>query len=398
MTALQDTAARLEEAAAAKKCWPCGCLHGALDALERTLSVSERPAVIAAALRMARAQLAPIRYDCLGCDVCFPALAVNAIHTSRGEPLAAEACPTERVETRAGWPPLPGAYTVLRYRAPVAVCTLTDDGLVTTIARIGDPDVSIVGTLQTENLGIERLITNVLANPNIRFLVIGGTDSRQAIGHLPGQSLVAMARNGIDGTGRIVGARGKRPVLRNLTHEAVDHFRRTVEIVDLIGTTDVDTVMKAARTCAARQLGPCQPFVSELLLTPITGHLPSRMIPDPVGYFVIYVDHSRHRLSLEHYRNDGLLDSMIEGATAAEVYTPAIERGLLSRLDHAAYLGRELARAEHAMRTDEPYLQDGAPESAATFIASPATQTDCCGTSAAAHETCGSDTAMKTAS
>ena len=35
--------------------------------------------------------------------------------------------------------------------------------------------------------------------------------------------------------------------------------------------------------------------------------------------------------------------------SAAEVYMTAIERGLLTRLDHAAYLGRELARAEHAM-------------------------------------------------
>jgi len=381
-SALQDAAARLEEAAAAKKCWACGCLHGALETIERTIPVSERPAVLEAALRTALAQLTPIRYDCLGCDVCFPAIAVNAIHASRGELLAAEACPTESVEIRAGWPPLPGAYTALRYRAPVAVCALTDDGLAAAIARAAGPEVSIVGTLQTENLGIERVVTNILANPNIRFLVVAGTDSRQAIGHLPGHSLVALARNGIDGTGRIVAARGKRPVLRNVTHEAMEHFRRTVEVVDLIGTTDVDTVITAAHACAARHLGPGQPFASDALVMPITGHLPSRMIPDPAGYFVIYTDRSRHRLSLEHYRSDGLLDAIIEGATAGEVYTPAIERGLLSRLDHAAYLGRELARAEHALRSDEPYVQDGAPESTAPRRTAPlpVTATKCCGT------------------
>jgi tetrahydromethanopterin S-methyltransferase subunit A len=395
---LQDVAGRLEEAATAKKCWPCGCLHGALDTIEGMLPISEHPAVLDDAVRAARARLTAIRYDCLGCEVCFPALAVNAIHASRDKPPAAETCPTERVETRAGWPPLPGAYTVLQYRAPVAVCTLTDDALVAGLARVAGPDVSIVGTLQTENLGIERVVTNVLANPNIRFLVVVGTDSRQAIGHLPGQSLVALARNGIDGTGRIVGARGKRPLLRNLAHEAVEHFRRTVEVVDLIGTTDVDSVMTAVRTCAARQPGPGQPFASESVLTPITGHLPSRMIPDPAGYFVIYVDRARRRLSLEHYRNDGLLDTMIEGATAAEVYTPAIERGLLSRLDHAAYLGRELARAETSLRTGEPYIQDGAPEGTPIFIASPATQTSCCGTSGGAHDTCLADEVMKTPS
>ena len=55
------------------------------------------------------------------------------------------------------------------------------------------PEVAIVGTLHTENLGIERLVSNVLANPHIRFVIVCGPDSRQAIGHLPGQSLVALA-------------------------------------------------------------------------------------------------------------------------------------------------------------------------------------------------------------
>ena len=82
--------------------------------------------------------------------------------------------------------------------------------------KAGLADIAIVGTLHTENLGIERLIANVVANPHIRFVVVCGSDSRQAIGHLPGQSLVALARNGLDERQRIVGAKGKRPVLRNV--------------------------------------------------------------------------------------------------------------------------------------------------------------------------------------
>jgi uncharacterized protein DUF4346 len=38
---------------------------------------------------------------------------------------------------------------------------------------------------------------------------------------------------------------------------------------------------------------------------------------------------------------------------------------LLSRLDHAAYLGRELARAEHALTSGELYVQ-GVPLEAAS--------------------------------
>ena len=40
---------------------------------------------------------------------------------------------------------------------------------------------------------------------------------------------------------------------------------------------------------------------------------------------------------------------------------PTIEKGLVSRLDHAAYLGKELARADESLRSGDPYVQDAAP-------------------------------------
>jgi tetrahydromethanopterin S-methyltransferase subunit A len=86
------------------------------------------------------------------------------------------------------------------------------------------------------------------------------------------------------------------------------------------------------------------------------------MTSDPAGYFVIYVDRVRGTLSLEHFGTNGVLDMVIEGRAAAEIYVPAIEKRLVSRLDHAAYLGRELARAEAALLAGAEYVQDGAPE------------------------------------
>ncbi len=71
-SAIQDAAARLEEAAAAKKCWPCGCLHHALEAIKRAIPVDQRLAEFATAVEKARARLEPVRYDCLGCGVCYP--------------------------------------------------------------------------------------------------------------------------------------------------------------------------------------------------------------------------------------------------------------------------------------------------------------------------------------
>ena len=359
-TPFNEAAAQLHKAVRAKKCWPCGCFHDTVHAIDATFPAGQRSAPLDDVLRVAGERLTPRQYACLGCAVCYPALALNAF-AELGE-LAVPACSTDTVEAREGWPPLPGSYTVLRYRAPVAVCTLMDEALATAIARATPPAVALVGTLQTENLGIERLILNVLANPHVRFLVLCGADSQQAIGHLPGQSLLALAHAGLNDRARIVGARGKRPVLRNVSAAAVEHFRSTVDVIDLVGHAELSTVLEAVRTCAARDPGPAPAFAPERVVLPLRGYLPQRMVPDAAGYFVLYVDRIRGMLSLEHYRTDGMLDAVIEGREAAELYISAIDQHLVSRLDHAAYLGRELARAEHALRTDTLYVQDGASE------------------------------------
>jgi len=87
---------------------------------------------------------------------------------------------------RPGWPPLPGEYHRLRYHAPVAICTLTDGQLADRLVAGKPAGVAIVGKLQTENLGIERIVQNVLPSPNIRHLVLCGPDSGQRVGHCPG--------------------------------------------------------------------------------------------------------------------------------------------------------------------------------------------------------------------
>jgi tetrahydromethanopterin S-methyltransferase subunit A len=375
---ISEALAPLQEAAAHEKCWSCGCFQKSLVVFERAYPKDQRPPDLAAVISQARPRLLAARYDCLGCEICFPALAINVLADVTGEDaLVCEVCPAEKVEKRQGWPPLAGAYTVLRYRAPVAVCTLTDEKLMAAVKEMVGPEISIVGTLFTENLGIERLIQNIIANPHIRFLIVCGPDSHQAVGHLPGQSLVALVQSGMDERARILGALGKRPTLKNIGREAVEHFRESVEVLDLIGVNAASEIIATAINCLARNPGPAAAFQSERLLIPISGYLLERMIPDPAGYFVIFVDRMRQLISLEHYQNHGVLDTVIEGKTAPEIYLPAIDKGLVSRLDHSAYLGRELARAEQALSSGESYRQDGAPE----ILAPPAMVKCACGSS-----------------
>lgn len=353
---LAEGVRQLTTALEEKKCLACGCLHGAMQSLEAAYSGEDIPLELATCLESARSKLKKARYDCLGCEICYPAEALNALR------IEGSVCTSEPVAERPGWPPLPGSYRVLKYRAPVAVCTLTDEALAGELFATGTTEISIVGTVQTENLGVERVLYNVIANPHIRHLVLCGNDSRGAVGHLPGQSLLSLARNGIDTDGRIVGAEGRRPFVKNIAAEAVAHFRSTITVHDLIGSTNVDDIFAVTRACAQEKTTQAAPFSLSRSVEIAQGRIPKRTVPDPEGYFVIYVDRKRMRLAMEHYHNDGTLNLIIEGTSAAELYTPAIERHLVSRLDHAAYLGRELIKAESALTSGELYIQDKAPE------------------------------------
>lgn len=355
--ALVVVAEQLAEAVAAKKCHPCGCFQSAIAAFERTDAGRRELADV-----LARARLVSVerKYDCLGCEVCFPAVAENAFADAFPADGIAPRCPTDAPAERAGWPPLPGDYVVVRHGAPVAVCTLNSVDLAKAVAGLHPAGLAIAGALRTENLGIERIIRNVLANPNVRFLVTCGEDTRQSIGHLPGQSLAALCANGVDDAGRILRACGRRPVLRNVTLEEIDAFRRQVTLVELAGVGDATRIARQVESCAAREPGPFAGAPEGARTPTVRAREPARLVLDPAGFLVVFPDRARG-LVVEHYAKDGVLQLVIEGPTASAVGATAAERGVVSRLDHAVYLGRELARAEESLRTGAPYVQDRAP-------------------------------------
>jgi dihydropteroate synthase-like protein len=102
------------------------------------------------------------------------------------------------------------------------------------------------------------------------------------------------------------------------------------------------------------------------------GSPPLPVCLDPLGYFTIHVDRHQHRIVARHFVSRGKArdqadttaesepDLVFLGRTAVEVSTAIMERKLVSRMEHAAYLGRELAKAEVALQTGRPYTQGSA--------------------------------------
>ncbi len=122
----------------------------------------------------------------------------------------------------------------------VAVVTLAED------FDLPREKVAIYGNMKTENLGIEKVIANVIANPNIRFLLVAGEDIR---GHKSGGTLIALHRYGIDDNNRVVGAPGAVPYIENLDADALLRFQEQVEVIDMIGEKDIDKITERIEHC-----------------------------------------------------------------------------------------------------------------------------------------------------
>ena len=269
---------------------------------------------------------------------------------------------------------MPGEFVLGGAESPVAVCTLASRSLLPLLA--GRPEIAIAGRVYTENVGIEKMVQNLLANPRLRYLLLCGRESR----HRVGQAILSLHRNGIDPvTHRIRGATAPEPVLANLSPEEVGDFQRRFEVIDLIGEQDPERILERART----HLGPRS--AAEPSATPTASSSPetaeviraepdaaSAWTYDPRGFFLIRVDRPRHLLLLEHYDQDRRLLHRLEGDTSAALSQTAIRLGLVGELSHAAYLGRELAKAEAALRFNLRYEQDSPLSEPRTRPATPA--------------------------
>lgn len=265
---------------------------------------------------------------------------------------------TTRARRRA-WPYVPGTYFVADPAAPVAVTTLGSVALAEAVSRDPPAGLCIVGKVETENIGIEKIIKNTVSNPAIRYLICAGAEPPK---HLTGATLLALFANGMDENHRIPGAPGMRPVLPNTSAAEVRALREQVQVIDMIGCMEVAAiharVAELAATARPAAPGTAPPRAEAVECVTAVGTDPQRIKLDRAGYFVIGID--GEGLRVEHYSYKDKLLRVIEGRDARAIYLTLVRHGWVTALDHAAYLGKELARAEACLRDGRTYTQDGA--------------------------------------
>ena len=169
-----------------------------------------------------------------------------------------------KVKPPDGYPPEEGRYVRGNDYSPVAVCVILDTFDFAIPTELNEPvmagvdsGAALSGMLQTENIGLEKMVCNIVANPNIRYIVLCG---RESVGHLPGESLLALKQKGVTDTQQIIGTRALTPCLYNIPGELIERFRnQIVSVINLLcqpGERDTSVpglnpkvMEKAVRSC-----------------------------------------------------------------------------------------------------------------------------------------------------
>ncbi|MBR1369346.1 tetrahydromethanopterin S-methyltransferase subunit A [Methanocalculus chunghsingensis] len=173
----------------------------------------------------------------------------------------------EKKSPASGWPIAQGDFHSGDANSCVAVVTM---GSHLDEAGICASGAALCGSCKTENLGLEKIIANIISNPNIRFVLLCGTEVK---GHLSGQSLEALHKSGVSG-GKIVGAEGAIPFIENLDDAAIKRFQEQVELANIMETEDLGQIKAKISELTGRDPGAfaADPMVIEVKEAGGGGH------------------------------------------------------------------------------------------------------------------------------
>ena len=159
----------------------------------------------------------------------------------------------KKIEVPESYPPEEGCYLRGNDNSPVAVAVILKWKREETpkdieqLVRVGvESGAALAGTLQTENVGFEKVICNIVANPNIRYLIVCGPESP---GHLTGDAIRALYENGIDEKRRIIGTEAPAPYLFNIPQDTIDRFRDQTRLINLVNEGSPEVIREAVWSC-----------------------------------------------------------------------------------------------------------------------------------------------------
>ncbi len=225
-------------------------------------------------------------------------------------------------------------------------------------------DYFVVGNLYSPQ-GINVLIRNLLLHPNIRFLILTGSDRNKT-----GLAVKNLFEKGMGSDHTIIGT--KIHLDEQITYDDIAFLSLRVKLVDLINQTEKlkETVLDLKPIPLDDQfLKPREVMLPVLFPSPYQSN-------DPHGFFLIRIEDCRmvclgktcfscikpmwgwKEIVIDHYSKDGIkTEHFVRGKELGEVWTQVQQLGLISNEAHREYIENEIQKAFEALKSGKPYIQ-----------------------------------------
>lgn len=254
------------------------------------------------------------------------------------------------------WPFVPGRYYVVDETAPVIVVMPDNDMLGQTLSALSVPGLCMISPVCRSASDVEKLTRNVEANLAVHCILLVGGEEGTDYPAVEALRAIFDDDEGISDKARRIahGARGK---LKTFDFTAL---QKRVNVVNMIDRVEVDKIVAGVTKYGSEGQRPDAGFVVQGYDTTIGVQRVFAPVsiahdyqPDKAGKFIIGTD--KKSIVVEHYNSKDELLRLIQGESARDLCIMLIRNGWVSRLDHAAFLGRELAQAEIALKQGVPY-------------------------------------------
>jgi len=259
-----------------------------------------------------------------------------------------------KASTVADYPTEEGCFLCGNHYSPVAVVVMLNapygimppevksippeiDKLVRSAVETG---AALSGTLQTENIGIEKIVCNIVGNPNIRYIVLCGIDVE---GHHAGDALRALIENGVDERRTITGSTAVTPYLFNISKESIGRFRKQVTLINLLGEMDPEVIGKAVWSCYQEKPTP---FLNCMLSDP--GAYPEQPMSCRLSWRV------KKPESIEEWELEDLVKGIEE--EEKEVAVKVSEPKVAAIASHLARIAEELSQIAKILAEEKPIV------------------------------------------
>ena len=256
------------------------------------------------------------------------------------------------------WPFLRGPYHVADATAPVAVTTLDNSALAEDLAALASPGLCLACPLTGGRADIEKLAHTLIDNLSIQHLLCVGGDSRRPETLAALTALFEAAPDQLNEAMEAAGASKMR-----LATADVDALRKQVRFVDMHDCVEIDQIIMHVRDLSIVSKSRATGFVapgrddeSAEMRVIAADNITHDVETDKAGDFKISI--ANNCITVEHFNSKDELLRVVEGTSARSICLTLIRNGWISKLDHAAYLGRELTRAELALRNGDTFTQD----------------------------------------